>query len=102
MATRTFGTTTTTALTAVAYSKVLLPADLATINAGIKDDKINIAGSHPILSGCGINTMGQLFIPNRGILQILDGDYVAIDNNGWPILISANSIGFGSTLWAHS
>lgn len=102
MATKTLGTTTTSILTAVAFSKALLPADVAAINAGIKDDKIKVAGSHPILAGDSFSLSGQLYIPNRGVLQVLPGDYVAIDNDGWPILISASSIGFGSTRWVHS
>jgi hypothetical protein len=102
MATRTFGTTTTTVLTAVAFNKQLLDADVATIQQGIKDDRIAAAGSHPIYAGDAFSKQGLLYIPNRGVLQVLDGDYVCIDNNGWPILVSANSIGYGSTNWAHS
>lgn len=102
MATRTFGTTGPTVLTSVAYNTGLLPADVATIQQGIKDDKIKVAGQHPIYAGDAFSLSGMLYIPNRGVLQCLPGDYVAIDNNGWPILVSGNSIAFGSTLWAHS
>lgn len=102
MATRTLGTTANNSLTAVAFAKSLLPADVATINAGIKDDRIKVAGSHPIYSGDSFSLSGQLYIPNRGVLQVQPGDYIGIDNNGWPILISADSIAFGSTLWVHS
>src|SRR3989304_4308653 len=104
MATRTLGTNANNSLTAVAFAKSLLDADVATINIGIKDDKVGAAGAHPISSFGGqcFSKQGILYVPNRGILQVLDGDYGAIDNNGWPILISANSIGYGSTLWTHS
>jgi len=102
MATRTFGTNANNSLTAVAFNTELLPADVATIQQGIKDDKIAAAGAHPIYRGDAFSRQGILWIPNRGVLQVLPGDYVAIDNNGWPILVSANSIAYGSTLWTHS
>jgi hypothetical protein len=99
MATKTFGTTTTTILTAVQFAKSLLPADVATIQQLIKNDQIAAAGSHPIYSGDAFSLSGQLYIPNRGVLNMLPGDVVAVDNNGWPILVSSNSISFGSTRW---
>lgn len=99
MATQTLGTTTTIILTALRFAKSNLPADVATINANIKDDKIKVAGQHPILAGDSYSLSGQLYIPNRGILNMLPGDVVAVDNNGWPILVSADSIAFGSTRW---
>lgn len=102
MATITLGTTANNSLTAVNFQKSLSAADVATIQQGIKDDKIKVAGSHPIYGGDAFSLSGQLYIPNRGILQMLPGDYVAFDSDGWPILISGSSIGFGSTNWAHS
>ncbi len=101
MATKTFGTAATTSLTAVPFSSSILPADFATIAQGIKDDKINAAGSHPILPDA-FSRSGLLFVPNRGVLKVLAGDYVAIDNNGWPILVSADSVAYVSSLWRHS
>jgi hypothetical protein len=39
---------------------------------------------------------GRLVIPNRGILKVLPGDYIAFDaTTGWPILISALAIANG-------
>jgi hypothetical protein len=102
MATKTLGTTANNSLTAVEFATSLLAADVATIQQGIKNDKIAAAGSHPIYSGDAFSLNGLLYVPNRGVLQVLPGDYVAIDNNGWPILISADSIAYGSTLWVHS
>lgn len=99
MATKTLGTTTTTILTAVQFAKSLLAADVATIQQGIKDDKIKVAGQHPIYGGDAFSLSGQLYIPNRGVLQMQPGDVVAVDNDGWPILVSASSIAFGSTRW---
>jgi len=87
---------TASALTAVTFSysnTALLPADLATIANGIKDD-LNVA--HPRLSGCFVHE-GMLYIPNRkGHLQVRVGDVVAIDNQGWPLIVSANSIANGN------
>lgn len=40
-----------------------------------------------------------LRIPNRGILKVLPGDRIAIDNTGWPVLVSGASIGYAGTLW---
>lgn len=98
MATQSFGTTTTTILTAVAFSKSLLDADVATIMQLIKDDSIGLAGAHPQLNEA-FSKKGLLHVPNRGVLKVLPGDVVAVDNNGWPILVSQNSIAFGSTRW---
>jgi hypothetical protein len=47
------------------------------------------------LSGNG----SQLYVPNRGILKVLPGDVVAIDNTGWPILVSGTSLGYGGSMW---
>ncbi len=41
----------------------------------------------------------QLVVPNRGILKVLPGDVVAIDNLGWPILVSAASIAYAGSEW---
>src|SRR5262245_50851841 len=35
---------------------------------------------------------GLLVIPNRGILRMLPGDFVGVDANGWPILVSLQSV----------
>lgn len=41
----------------------------------------------------------QLFFPNRGILKILPGDIIAVDNLGFPYLIPGNTIGYAGSLW---
>jgi hypothetical protein len=41
----------------------------------------------------------QLYVPNRGILKVLPGDIVAIDNTGWPILVSGAAIGYAGSQW---
>lgn len=47
----------------------------------------------------GLTPYGQLFVPNRGILQVLPGDRIAVDNTGFPILVSGNSIGYAGSQW---
>lgn len=86
MTTRTLGTAATTTLTALTYSRVMNVADTATIAAGIKNDLINTG---PIFPGA-FSARGLLFIPNRGMLQLIPGDVVAFNPaTGWPIVLSA-------------
>jgi hypothetical protein len=69
-------------------------ADVASLKAAIKNDLVN---TNPIFPGSF--ELGQLFIPNRGVLQLLPGDVIAYDSFGWPILIAANSINYAPTSW---
>lgn len=96
MATLTLGTNATTTLTALQYTRNMTAADVATLQQAIKDDQ-NVA--HPIFPGAFIQA-GQLFIPNRGVLQLIPGDYVGVDSRGWPIVVSADAIASGP--WTHS
>lgn len=97
MATSTFGSNAATSLPfALVNAGVMSATDLATVQQAIKDD-LNIA--HPVWPGA-YSTHDQLFIPNRGVLRVLPGDWVAVDNQGWPILVSANSI--ANSLWTHT
>jgi hypothetical protein len=95
MATSTFGTTANNSLTALLTSRNMAAADIAAIANAIKDD-LNVA--HPIYPGA-FSSLNQLYVPNRGILQILPGDFVGVDSQGWPILVSANSI--ANSTWVH-
>lgn len=94
---RTLGTTLTTTLTAISY----LPggnvqSDIALMLAGIKNDQINGFPQWP-----GALDSGMLYIPNRGVLKVFPGDYVAFTpTTGWPILVSAASI--ASDPWTHT
>lgn len=104
MATITIGTAAQTTLIGVAFSQsptVLLPADLATINQAILDDQ---AAAHPVAHYSGIGGFvreGFLYVPNRGALEILPGDYVAYDAaTGWPVLISA--LAAAGAGWVHT
>lgn len=114
MATKTLGTNANNTLTAVQFSKALSAADLATIQQAILNDMSIDSGqaanaapsAKPILPG-GFSASGLLYIPNRGVLQCLPGDWIGIDANGWPILVSANAIAGGAapsavTSWTHS
>jgi len=48
--------------------------------------------------------MGILDFPNRPNSQIslLPGDYIFYDSNGWPIVVSRESIAVGGTSWVKS
>lgn len=101
MTTLTLGTNATSSLTALAMTPTPVAADFATISQGIKNDLSNgPQGLGSALVGGGWAQPGLLIIPNRGILQVLPGDYVGIDSAGWPILVSAYSI--ANAAWTHS
>lgn len=96
MATKALGTNATTSLTALVEGSGNSAADIASVALAIKDDRIN---GNPIWPGA-YSLNGRLYIPNRGSILILPGDYVGVDNVGWPILVSAYSIANGA--WTHS
>jgi hypothetical protein len=95
MATSTFGTTANSSLTAMAASRAMPAADIAAIQAAIKDD---LNPAHPVFPGAW-SPHNVLYVPNRGILQVLPGDWIGVDSQGWPILVSANSI--ANSTWVH-
>ena len=99
MATRTLGTAANNTLTAlVVGTNDVIPADVATFNAAIRDDQIN---GGPIFNGPAYYLGGNLFLPNRGIIRCLPGDYIAFNPaTGWPILLSAQAA--ASANWVHS
>jgi len=91
MATSKLGTTANNSLTSLVMSGAMATADIATIANAILNDQIN---GLPIYPGAFAQN-GLLYVPNRGVLKVLPGDYVGVDNEGWPILVSANSIANG-------
>lgn len=98
MSTITLGTSATTSLTAIAWQPGgLSAADLATIRNSIKNDQI---AGNPVFAGALMG--GQLFIPNRGVLSLLPGDYIGVDAYGWPVLVAKNAIAYSSTSWVHT
>lgn len=96
MATSTLGTNATTTLTSLINSGSMAVADVATITLAIKDD---LNPTLPIFPGA-YSGVDLLYVPNRGILKVLPGDFVGVDSQGWPILVSANSIANGP--WTHT
>jgi hypothetical protein len=104
MATATLGTAATTTLIAVPFTYGLVAADFATMAAAVKRDSHNtnvqgVTGPQPPI-GLAISRAGQLVIPERGILKLFSGDYIAIDATGWPILLSARAA--ASASWVHT
>lgn len=96
MALLTFGTNAATSLNALKWLSGISAADRAAFSESVLDD---LNPAHPIWPG-SFEREGVLYIPNRGYLKALPGDYVAVDPTGWPILVSANAIANGP--WAHS
>jgi hypothetical protein len=97
MALKTFGTAATTSLAAMAWNQMSAIADMAAIEANIKNQS---NPAHPIVPG-GFE-QGRLYLPgNRGIILLVPGDWVAYDNFGWPVVVSKESIAGGSS-WVHS
>jgi hypothetical protein len=99
MATSTLGTTANNSLTSLINAGAMTVADLATIANSILNDQINTFGHNPIFPGAYAQN-GLLYVPNRGVLKVLPGDYVGVDSAGWPVLVSANSIAHAA--WTHT
>ncbi|SRR6266851_4753275 len=113
MATATLGTNAQTTLTALSApgsfitpggtvsSVTQLDADIATINQAIKDDQnpnLPSPGAGPMW---GWSRNGQLYVPNRGWLKVFPGDFIGVDSQGWPILVSAKSAAVAAQ-WVHT
>lgn len=98
MALKTLGTNGTNTLNALVFnSGSSAAADIAQINANIKNDLVNTNPRWP-----DALRSGKLYVPNRGFLLLRPGDYVAYDAFGWPILVAGGAISFASTSWTHS
>lgn len=116
MTTSTFGTTANSSLTGLQVpwggSGALAAADIATVGA-LKDQPVLQPNSNPASQASyvgearaylGWSRQGsRLFLPNgrtpEGII-LLPGDWVAVDSNGWAIVVS----GFAAAAapWVHS
>ncbi len=68
-------------------------------NASAGASGVRIAFIPPNQQNMKLSANGQLLIPNRGLLKVLPGDYVFIDNTGWPILLSGATAGYAGTQW---
>ena len=113
MALKTLGTSATTTLNALVMNSNLTVADAATLRANIKYDGAYVNAVWTQIEAGAIypggfefqGGQGLLHVPRRGVLQVLPGDYVAYDPNGWPILVAGWSItgnNAGATGWTHS
>ena len=101
MALLTGGTTASTSLSAIkflpGYGSGMSAANIALMALAIKND---LGNSGAVWPGA-FSANGKLYIPNRGVLTMLPGDYVMVDaTTGWPILVSKKAIASGP--WAHS
>jgi hypothetical protein len=98
MALHTLVTKAATTLTALTWTKDVLQTDIANLAQLILDD---INPAHPIKPGAWSNN-GILFIPNRtgGFVAMQPGDTLAVDLNGWPIIVSAQSLTAGNA-WTY-
>ena len=102
MALKTLGTNANNTLSAFVQNNATLftESDAALVRANIKDEQRNGLPIYPDGYSQEFAQRGRLYIPNRGVLIVFPGDYVAYDSQGWPILVSANSIANGP--WTHS
>jgi hypothetical protein len=99
MALATFGSATTTTLRALQVSRGLgmTDANIALFAEAILNDQGN---SNAIWPGAFART-GLLYVPNRGVLQTLPGDYVVYDPaTGFPFLVSKAAAAGAS--WVHT
>lgn len=98
MATKTAGTAATTSLTALQFQRAgLAPADVATIQAAIKQYNVN---THPIVPGSFEN--GILYLPDNkspGGIRLSEGDWIMVDGAGFPLIIPGAIF---ATSWVHS
>ncbi len=86
------GTNANNSLSSLIFSGNMSAANVAALALLIKDDENS---SHPVWPGA-FSSNGLLYVPNRGVLKVLAGDYVGVDaTTGWPILVSKNAIASG-------
>ena len=123
MALRTLGTNANNSLSGfVVGFNDTITADIATLNLSIRGDPPgygawnNVANTGLIVNTANaVNTIGAvrprinqayvkngyLIIPNRGSLQLKNGDFVCVDaTTGWPIVVSGDCAANGA--YTHS
>ena len=95
MTTKTLGTVAGTTLVGIqippSYNATPYPSDTdwATIMESILADK---NPTHPIYPGA-MSRQGLLFLPqNRGVIKLQPGDWIGVDPNGWPVVVSNYSL----------
>jgi hypothetical protein len=102
MATVTLGTNANNSLTALPFKPGLgsgmSAADIATIN------QLIIGGNRSsgrALIGGRFDSAGILYLPGeKGEIRMEPGDYIGVDNRGWPMVVRADSIASGA--WTHT
>lgn len=96
MALTLLGTDASNSLTSLVWTGAAAQADVAAINALIRDD---VNPRHPVaqIGGSGgFVREGLLYVPNRGILELRPGDVVAVDaTSGQVILLTAYGLSAG-------
>ena len=99
MALITGGTTGTTVLNGMAWNGMKSAADIAAFNNAVKNQGVQTKVVYAIALMNGI-----LDFPNRpnSQLSLLPGDYIFYDSNGWPIVVSKESMAAGGSSWTHS
>ena len=105
MATKTLGTTTQTALTALQFGIGSPQADIAAIAELIQTQpqSVNdaIVGTYQTIVNEAWSNNGLLYLPNgRGVIQLQTQDWIGVDANGWPIVVSGYSI--SKSGWTHN
>lgn len=100
MATKTLGTNGTGTLTAISWNPMSAIADIATIAQAIQGQ----IPYGPHLPQMFANNGRLEFPERRGFLLLQPDDWIGVDANGWPIVVSNQSIAgsLASTSWTHS
>lgn len=100
MATGTLGTAATSSLTSLNWNPQSPVADVAAIAALIVRQA---SGFRTGIVPGGFSKGGRLQLPGkRGVIFLEPGDYIGVDHNGWPIVVSKESIADASSSWVHS
>jgi hypothetical protein len=61
---------------------------------------VNVIIAHPRALAPRIDiASAQLFVPNRGTLVILPGDYVAVGKAGEVVIVPGNAVSYAGSVW---
>lgn len=83
MALLTFGTNGTNTLSAFQWNN-----DNAVANTALINNSIKTQGTVQRNEPAAFTNNGFLFVPNRGIIKLLPGDWIAIGSTGMPFVMS--------------
>ena len=86
-----------TFVSAIASSTSLTLSQAATASAS----GVAVAFVPPNAGAVGPNISSNLLIlpQRRGVIYLQNGDYVALDNTGYPIVIPKTSVSYSGSLW---